>query len=152
MLNAKIRHDDVKIPKYCWFMMLKSHCVGLNSLTNHRLSSAAFELISCIQAVPVKTSPENGLWSWNIFQLHFKMIRKHYQHLILVLIFCFNPSSFSLGKHYCIIFICLFIKIVILEIDLLSVPTFALEDDNVTLSCHYNVNHIKVGFLMWSFK
>ena len=46
-----------------------------------------------------------------------------------------------------------FAYILFLEIDWLSVPGLVLEEDNVTLSCHYNVSADKAStphMLLWS--
>ena len=49
-----------------------------------------------------------------------------------------------------------FAYILFLEIDWLSVPGLVLEEDNVTLSCHYNVSADKAStphmLLCWSIR
>ena len=48
-----------------------------------------------------------------------------------------------------------FAYVLFLEIDWLSVPGLVLEEDNVTLSCHYNVSADKAStphMLLWSIR
>ena len=48
-----------------------------------------------------------------------------------------------------------FAYILFLEIDWLSVPGLVLEEDNVTLSCHYNVSADKASsphMCLWSIR